>query len=330
MQIVNRVTTRGAIQQFLMLLLYGIAAVAVAQPSYPTRSIRIVVANTQGSTVDLVARQLGEQLAAQLGQAVVVINQPGAAGLVGAQTLARSARDGYTLGFYGNTAVIAPHLQKVNYDPMQDISTLAIVGNIPFAAVVPKTSRFRSLAQVMAAARSNPGGLKLGSAGSGTAIHLAAVQWQAIAAIDLLHVPYKGVAPMQTALLGGDEIDIAFPTVGSVAALVKDGRLNALAMTGSQRSAVMPDVPTMQEIGLTKFVFESWLALVAPSGLEPDVSEKLQRAVSSAVGTDAIKKLFADNSITPALNTGADAQLVVQRDFEAMGLLLKKSGLLTQ
>lgn len=302
-----------------------------AQSDFPTKPLRMIIANTPGSTVDLIGRHIGDRIGAILGQPIVVINQPGAGGLVGAQTLARSQKDGYTLGFYGNTAVIVPHLHKaLNYDPLRDIATLAIVGNIPFAAVVPRQSPFNSLAELVAAARAKPGALKVGSAGNGTAIHLAAMQWQALAGIDLLHVAYKGVAPMQTALVGGEEIDLAFPTVGSVAALVKDGRLRALATTGSQRSPVMAQVPTVAEAGHPGFVFESWLALVSPSGLPESVAARLSEAARSAVVSESTQKLFSDNSITSAIELGASAQAIVDRDFHTMGELVRRAGLTAQ
>lgn len=299
---------------------------AQAQTDFPAKPLRIVVANTPGSTVDLVARHLGERMSGALGQPIVIVNQPGAAGLVGSQTVAQSPKDGYTLGFYGNTAVIVPHLQKsLAFDPIKDITTIAIVGNIPFAAVVPRDSPYKTLAQLIEAAKKSPGSVKMGSAGNGTAIHLAAMQFQSMAGIDLLHVPYKGVAPLQTALLAG-EIDVAFPTVGSVAAMVKDGRLRALGTTGKQRAPVLPDVPTVAEAGLPGYEFESWLALVAPSGTPAPVLRKLGDEVRTAVASDATRKLFAENSITPEVIVGDAAQRVVERDYEVMGGLVRKSG----
>ena len=134
------------------------------------------------------------------------------------------------------------------FDPIKDITTIAIVGNIPFVAVVPRDSPYKDLRQLIEAAKKAPGAVKMGSAGNGTAIHLAGMQFQSMAGLELLHVPYKGVAPLQTALLAG-EIDVAFPTVGSVAAMVKDGRLRALGTTGKQRAPVLPQVPTIAEAG---------------------------------------------------------------------------------
>ena len=318
-------TLRRAVAAAGLVAFSTIGATATAQ-DYPSKPVRIVVANTPGSTVDLVARHLGERIGASLGQPVVIVNQPGAAGLVGSQTVAQSAKDGYTLGFYGNTAVIVPHLQKsLAFDPIKDITTIGIVGSIPFVAVVPRDSPYGTLADLVAAAKRAPGSVKMGSSGTGTAIHLAAMQFQAMAGVDLLHVPYKGVAPLQTALLAG-EIDIAFPTIGSVAAMIRDGRMRALGTTGRQRAPVLPQVPTIAGSGVENYAFESWLALVAPAGVPAPVMKRLAEAVRNAVASEPMQKLFADNSITPDVVLLDAAQRVVERDFGVMGDLVRKSG----
>lgn len=299
---------------------------AMAQSDFPNKPLRIIVANTPGSTVDLVARHLGERMTASLGQPFVIVNQPGAGGLLGSQSVAQAPKDGYTLGFYGNTAVIVPHLQKaLSFDPIKDIVTVAIVGNIPFVAVVPRDSPYKDLRQLIDAARKSPGAVKMGSAGNGTAIHLAGMQFQSMAGIDLLHVPYKGVAPLQTALMTG-EIDVAFPTVGSVAGMIKDGRMRALGTTGKQRAPVLPQVPTIAEAGLPGYEFESWLALVAPAGAPPPILRRLENEARVAVASEAMQKLFAENSITSDVTVGDAAQRIVARDFESLGALVRKSG----
>ena len=321
----GRTTILRAIAALFVVLSIG-ATHAQAPSDFPNKPLRIIVANTPGSSVDLVARNLGERMQATLGQPVVIVNQPGAGGIIGSQTIAQSPKDGYTLGFYGNTAVIVPHMQKsLAFDPIKDITTVAIVGNIPFVAVVPRDSPYRDIASLIGAAKRSPGSVKMGSAGNGTAIHLAAMQFQTMAGIDLLHVPYKGVAPLQTALLAG-EIDVAFPTVGSVAAMVKDGRLRALGTTGKQRAPAMPQVPTIAEAGLPGYAFESWLALVAPAGVPAPIMRKLGEDVRAIVAGAVMQRLFAENSITPDVIIGDAAQAVVLRDFDAMGELVRKSG----
>lgn len=313
---------------FAAAVLFVLAATpaAMAQSDFPNRPLRIVVANTPGSSVDLVARHLGERLVKPLGQPVIIVNQPGAAGLVGSQTIAQAPKDGYTLGFYGNTAIIVPHLQKsLAFDPIKDITTIAIVGNIPFVAVVPRDSPHQSIARLIDAAKRSPGAVNMGSAGSGTAIHLAAMQFQAMAGIEMLHVPYKGVGPLQTALLAG-EVDVAFPTVGSVAGMVKEGRLRALGTTGRQRSPALAQVPTIAEAGLAGYEFESWLALVAPASTPAPILRRLGEETRTIVASEQMQKLFAENSITADVLLGEAAQRVVVRDYDVMGALVRKSG----
>lgn len=321
---------RWVLAATIPLLSVSFLADALAQADFPSRPLRIVVANTPGSTVDLVARKLGEGLGVALGQPVVIVNQPGAGGLVGSQTIAQAPRDGYTLGFYGNTAVIVPHLHKApGFDPVRDITAVAIVGNIPFVAVVARDSPIRDVRGLVEQARRAAGKLTLGSAGAGTAIHLAGMHFQSMAGIELLHVPYKGVAPLQLASASG-EIDVAFPTVGSVAALIQQGRLRALGVTGAQRAALLPDTPTIAEAGVAGYAFESWLALAAPAGVPPAIMRRLADEVRALVAREDMQQLFAKNAITPGVVAGAAVQQMMADDYERMGKLVRNSGATAQ
>jgi tripartite-type tricarboxylate transporter receptor subunit TctC len=288
--------------------------------------VRIIVANTPGSTVDLIARKLGEGLTATLGQPIIILNHPGAGGLVGQQMLAQSPKDGYTLGFYGNTAVIAPHLQKsLSFDPIRDITTVAIVGNIPFVAVVPQSSSIRDIPHLIELAKRSAGAVKMGTAGAGTAIHLAGMQFQTLAGVEMLHVPYKGVAPLQLALVSG-EIDVGFPTVGSIAPLVQQGRLRALGTTGQQRAALLAQTPTIAEAGLPGYAFESWLAMAAPAGVPTPILQRLANDLRTIVAREDMQQLFAQNAITPGVIATQAAQNIVDEDYARMGKLVAQSG----
>jgi tripartite-type tricarboxylate transporter receptor subunit TctC len=313
-------------QSFAAALLVFLVTTAAAQGDFPSRPVRIIVANTPGSTVDLIARKLGEGLTATLGQPIVILNHPGAGGLVGQQMLAQSAKDGYTLGFYGNTAVIAPHLQKnLSFDPIKDITTVAIVGNIPFVAVVPQSSPIRDIPHLIELAKRSTGAVKMGTAGAGTAIHLAAMQFQSLAGVEMLHVPYKGVAPMQLALVSG-EVDVGFPTVGSVAPLVQQGRLRALGTTGRERAALLSQTPTIAEAGLPAYALESWLAMAAPAGVPVPILQRIANDLRSIVAKDDIQQLFAQNAITPGVIATQAAQKIVDEDYARMGKLVAQSG----
>ncbi len=307
---------------FAMLL----GAAAHAQSDYPSRPIRMIVPNSTGSSVDLVARKLSERLSVTLGQPIVVINQAGAGGLVGSQSLAQSPKDGYTIGFVGNTHVIVPHLHaKLAYDPVKDIQAVAFVGTIPFVAVVPGSSPIRDLKDLIDRAKRNPGGVKMGSSGSGTALHLSGTQMQVLAGVEFLHVPYKGVAPLQLGILGGD-LDFAMLTVGNAAPLVEQGRLRALGTSGANRASLMANVPTIAEAGLTGYDFESWLAVTAPSGIPLPALRRLNDEVRTAVAHPEIQRLFAQNAITSGFVGSDAAQKIVALDYERMARIVSKSG----
>lgn len=308
------------------LVLAVLTTSALGQGEFPSRAVRIIVANTPGSTVDLIARKLGEGLTTTLGQPIVILNHPGAGGLVGQQMLAQSPKDGYTLGFYGNTAVIAPHLQKsLSFDPIKDITTVAIVGNIPFVAVVPQSSAIRDIPHLIELAKRSAGAVKMGTAGAGTAIHLAGMQFQSLAGVEMLHIPYKGVAPLQLALVSG-EIDVGFPTVGSIAPLVQQGRLRALGTTGQQRAALLAQTPTIAEAGLPGYAFESWLAMAAPAGVPAPILQRLANDLRTIVARDDMQQLFAQNAITPGVISTQAAQKIVDDDYARMGKLVAQSG----
>lgn len=322
-----KTSVRSRLTGVAFALCVGLLSMQVfAQADYPSRPLRIIVANTPGSTVDLVARKLGEGLGLTLGQPVVIINQPGAGGLLGSQTIAQAPKDGYTLGFYGNTAVIVPHLSKnVGFDALKDITTIAIVGNIPFVVAVPQNSPIKDMRGLVALAKRSPGLSTMGSAGPGTATHLAGMQLQLMAGVELLHVPYKGVAPLQVALIAG-EVDIGFPTVGSIAPYIGQGRVRALAVTGAQRSPLMPNVPTVAEAGVPGYSYESWLALVVPAGVPPAVLRRLNDDIRKIVEKEDTQLLFSKNGITSGVLSPEASQQIVNRDYERMGELVRKSG----
>lgn len=308
------------------LLLAFLLAPAGAQSDFPSRPLRIIVANTPGSTVDLIARRLAEGLTTTLSQPIVILNHPGAGGIIGQQMLAQSAKDGYTLGFYGSTAVIAPHLHKnLSFDPIKDITTVAIVGNIPLVAVVAQNSPIRDIRHLIELAKRSPNAVKMGTSGSGTAIHLAGMHFQFMGGVEMLHVPYKGVAPLQLALVSG-EVDVGFPSVGNIAPLVQQGRLRALGTTGQQRAALLAQTPTIAEAGLPGYAFESWLAMAAPAGVPEPIMRRLADDIRIVAGKGEIQQLFAQNAITPGVVPTQAAQRIVDADYARMGKLVAQSG----
>ena len=272
-------------------------APALAQP-YPAQPIRLVVPYPPAGATDVVARLLAERVAASAGWAFVVDNKPGAGGNIGLDAVAKSKADGYTLAL-GQTADLAinPALYgKMPYDALKDFTPIAFVAQQPVVVVVRSDSPYRTLAQLIAAARAAPGALTLASAGNGTVGHLAGELLARRAGYKVTHVPYKGAAPALSDLLGG-QTDFMLPTPQAALPLVKGGKLRALAVTSARRLPVLGDVPTVAESGHAGFEAIDWKVLVGPAGLPPEVVQRIHAEVERALGkTDVLARLLADGS----------------------------------
>jgi tripartite-type tricarboxylate transporter receptor subunit TctC len=252
------------------------ATCGVAQSqNYPTKPIRVIVANAPGSFVDVVARVVTTRMSMAMGQPFVIDNQPGAAGIPGTDQVVRASKDGYTLGMVASNHVINPSLYKVPYDALNDVTPITILGTTPMVLVVPASSPAKSVQDLLAMARAKPGKLNYGSAGSGTVGHLCAELMRSTAKIDWVHVPYKGDAGFTNDLIGG-QIDAGFLAGAAAAPFVKAGKLRALAVTTPQRASSFPDVPTLADSGLFGYSLDAWVALFAPAGTPPAIVSLLQ------------------------------------------------------
>jgi tripartite-type tricarboxylate transporter receptor subunit TctC len=268
-----------------------------AGAQYPAKPVLIVVAFIPGSAPDVLARNVGERLSARLGQPVVVENRGGAGGNIGAEVVAKAAADGYTLLLATSSHVVNPSLYgKVNYDPVRDFAPVALLIKMPSLLVVPIDSPVRSVAGLIDLAKAKPGQLNYGSGGSGSLAHLSGATFQATAAIDVVHIPYKGAPEIVTSLLSG-QTQYAFPTFSTALPQVRGGKLRALAVTGARRNAQLPDIPTMQEATSPGFVLEAWFGLWAPAGTPPDIVRRLNADVAAMLAdTEFRAKLAADGS----------------------------------
>src|ERR1700744_3291748 len=289
-----------------VLLSFALAALAWlsmpydrAQAGYPDRVIKIVVPFAPGGGTDLVARTLAQEMAKDLGVNVIVENKPGAGTIIGTQAVAVSDPDGYTLlmGTFANA--VNPSLNaKLPYDPHKDFVPVALIARSFNVVVVNPRSSIRSIADLIAAARANPGKLSYGTFGIGTSAHLAGELFKDMAKVDLTTVPYKGAAPAITDLIGG-QIDVMFTTVASAAALIESGQLRAIAVTSAERSPAFPKIPTVAEAGVPGYAAESWYGLFAPSGTPPEVIDRLNRSAAAAVQSEAFKRLsFNEGLVT--------------------------------
>ncbi|MEP7208807.1 MAG: tripartite tricarboxylate transporter substrate binding protein [Casimicrobiaceae bacterium] len=283
---------RSTLKGLAAALLLAIPMLALAQ-SYPTKAIKIIAPVQPGGGVDMVARTIGDRLSRVLGQPVVVDNQSGGGGIVGSQATARATPDGYTLmvGYVG-THGTNPAVRKLPYDAVKDFTPIAMVGGTPNVLVVPASLPVKSLAEFVQYVKANPGKLSYGSSGPGTLTHLGMEQLKVGADIDMVHIPYRGIGPAFTDILGG-QTQAMLPGLAAALPHIKAGKMKALAVTGQKRHRLLPDVPTFEELGYKGFDGVQWYGIVGPANLPPAVVTRLH---------DEINKLLADPELRERLS----------------------------
>jgi len=298
---------------------------SAAAQNFPNRNVRIIVPFGTGSVLDLLARLLAEPLSKSLGQPVVVDNIAGAGGVPGTQQMVQSAKDGHTLALTNNSHVINPSVYKnLAFDSLRDVAPIAVLGNTPLVLVVnPKLPG--NLRELIAQAKARPGALTYGSSGNGGAVHLAGVLLASEGGIDIRHIPYKQPAQMITDLLGG-VIDMVVYSVPAVAAHLESGKLRAVAISTQQRSALLPNVPTMAESGLPGYDFGGWLILLAPAGVPQPVINRLNAEVRAALALKETQTGLARLGVLPMDNTLEYANRFLAVELEKHTMLVKKSG----
>ena len=270
--------------------------------------MRIIVPLSAGATGDIVTRRLVDGLSKQLGRPIYVDNLPGAGGLIGTAQLVKAPKDGGTILAVSSNHVVNKGIYKtMPYDPVKDVTALAVLGDSPQVLVVNPAVPARNLQELIALAKSKPGSLHYGSGGNGTTIHLMGAQLGKAAGINIVHVPYKGNSPMLSGLLGG-QVEMAFNSSTLVAPYVKSGKLRAIAVTSKTRSRLLPDVPTLAEQGLKDYDLSIWMIVLGPAGLPPAVTDRLNHAVNDTLKMPDVQKWFRDQdwtlqSLTPAQAT---------------------------
>ena len=257
-----------------------IASGAFAQ-AYPNHSIRLVVPFPAGGTTDILARDVAKKLTDTLGQSVVVDNRPGAGGNIGADLVAKAPPDGYTLlmGTVGTHAINPSLYAKMPYDHIKDFVPVVLVAGVPNVLVVNPSVPVNSVADLIKLAKSKPGAINFASSGSGTSIHLSGELFKTMTGVDMTHVPYKGSSPALTDLMGG-QVQIMFDNLPSSLALIKSGKLRAVAVTSLKRAPALPDVPTVSESGVPGFEASSWFGILAPAGTPAPIVAKLNAEVN--------------------------------------------------
>ena len=300
---------------------------AVAADAFPSKPVRIVVPFTPGGSTDILARAIGQKLGEAWGQPVIVENKPGAGGNVGVELVAKAPPDGHTIvmGHIGTFAANPALYKALPYDPVKDFAPITLVAMVPNVLVVGPSVKARTLGELVAYAKANPGKLDYGSGGNGSAAHLATEYFKLRTGVDVQHVPYKGTGPAVADLLGGQ---IGMMITGALPLMqhVKAGRLRALAVASPKRLAILPDVPTIAESGYPGFAAVQWYGLFAPAGTPKDVVAKIHRDAVAALRDPAVAERLASEGAEPVGDTPEQFGAFVKSEIELWGKVIRESG----
>jgi tripartite-type tricarboxylate transporter receptor subunit TctC len=310
----------------IMLCIAADSALVQAQV-YPARPVRFVVGFTPGGGVDINARLLASKLSELLGQQVIVDNRPGAGTNIANELVAKAAPDGYTLLVASPAVAINAALYKsLPYDTLRDFAAISIFSESPNILVVNSSSPAKTMSELIALARAKPGVLNYSSAGTGTTQHLAGELLKLRTGTNIVHVPYKGSAPSLTALIAGD-VDLSFANVPAILQHVKSGRLRPLASTGTRRSELMPDVPTMREAGLTGVEMTVWYGVLAPAATPRDIVNTLSEAIAKAARSPDIKQRLLDQGAEPVGNAPAEFDKILREEVAKWREVIETAGI---
>lgn len=307
-----------------------VAGLARAQPSYPDRPIKLIVALPAGGSVDMIARTLGQKLSAAMGQPVVVDNRGGGSGQIGMPMVAKAPADGYTLtvspaSFLTTNKSI---FKTLSYDPEADFMPVSRLVNQPMVLIVKDKQKYPTVAALLAAAKAEPGKLTYASSGDGSPQHLGGLLFEARTHTKLLHVPYRGGALAINDTLAGT-VDVMFAVMPEAVPHVQSGKLHALGILSPTRSPVLPQVPTMAESGIADLNLSAWMALLAPAKTPRPIIDQLNRAVQTAFDAE-LKAKLAESGIEVATSTPEDVQRLIARDIKVHAELVKAAGLVPQ
>ena len=317
------------------LVAFAAAALAArslrAQGAWPTRTVRIVVPFAPGGTTDILARALAPELAKAFGQGVIVDNRAGAGGNLGADIVAKSPPDGYTLvmGTVGTQAINPSLYPKMPYDAAKDFAPVTLVAGVPNVLVMnpakAKAAGITDVRSLIAYARANPGKLNMASSGNGTSIHRAGELFKSMTGTYMVHFPYKGSGPALLDLVGGT-MDLMFDNLPSALPHVKAGKLVALAVTSSERSAALPDVPTVAEAGVKGFEATSWFGLLAPAGTPADIVQRIQQESAKALASPALRERLLSQGAIPGGMPPAEFGRFIATETKKWAAVVKSSG----
>lgn len=320
-------TMFSQIRIFVLAILLGILPISTGwAQGFPNKPLRLVVPYPPGGGADGNARLLAQPMAAGLGQPIVVENRPGASGILAANSVLQSPADGYTMLFDTFPYVVNAVLHKLPFDPIKDLLPVSQAINMPLILVVPAETPFKSVQELITYAKANPGKLNYGSYGAGGAAHLAAELLARDAGIQWVHVPYKGGAPAMADVLAG-RLSAYFTNPITGLAHIQSGKIRALATTGDQRMKVLPDVPTIKEIGYKDFEVVEWNGFFVPAGTPADVISKLSESVRLATQQPEVQKRMAAQGVEPVGNTPKEFGIFLQGQIEKWSALVKSNNI---
>ena len=310
------------------LLCSGLAAAQTSPANYPSKPIRMIVPLAAGSAVDNAARLLAQKMGQNMGQSIVIENQPGAAGLIGADHVAKAAPDGYTLGGFNDSIMtMLPNLQaKMPWDILRDFDAVSLAATVEWGLVVPADAPQRSAADLIASARREPGRINYSSGGNGSPQHIARALFASQAGVAMTHVPYKGAT--QAAMgVAGNEVHAAFQGIATVNSLVRAGKLRLIGVTTPQRMPQFPDVPTVAQSGLAGFEFNSWFAVMAPAGTPKPILQLLSAEIAKALADPEVRDKFVAQGLTPRGTSPDELARATRAQLARYGQLIKQAGI---
>ncbi|SNT24600.1 Tripartite-type tricarboxylate transporter, receptor component TctC [Noviherbaspirillum humi] len=307
--------------------LAALANLAMAADAFPTKPVRLIVPYAPGGSADIVARRISEDWGKALGVSMIVENKAGAGGNIGVDAVAKSEKDGYTIGLQTVSLAINPSIfPKMPYDTLKDLAPIGNVASSQHVLVVSNKFAAKNTKELVAAAKANPGKYSYGSAGPGSTFHMAAELFKSVAGVDILHVPYKGGGPALVDTIAG-QVDMSFPVLSAAQPHVQGGKLRAIGVTGPKRSPLMPDVPTLAESGVPGYNFETWFMVFAPAGTPKPVIDKLNASLNKVLTNAALKERMVQEGIDPAPSTPEQAKAKLAGEMDIWAKLVKERGI---
>jgi len=316
-------TVRNVLAGLVLALIAG----AVAAQPWPSKPIKWVIPFAPGGTTDILARTIGEKLSVALGQPIIVDNKPGAGGGVGADQVAKSPADGYTImgGTISTHAINASLYSNLPYDPVRDFAPITLIVRVPNMLVVNPELPAKDVRELIALLKANPGKYSFASSGNGTSQHLSGELFKTMTGVEMQHIPYRGSPPALADVVGG-QVAMTFDNITTAWPLVKGGKLRALAVTTAKRSPIAPDVPTLAESGLPGYEIGSWQGVFAPAGVSTEIVKRLNAEIVRIINAPDVRQKLVDMGAEPAPNTPEEFAAMVKAEVAKWADVVRKSG----